>query len=156
LLAIVLPTSLVCRADESAVDLPQSVKPVWNLNRAYREVTPSRERVCINGLWRWQPAIDEAVPTNHWGYFKFPGSWPGITDYMQKDHQTFYPDESWKNILRGGVPAAWYQREVVVPTNWIGRRIVLSSEYLNSHALVFVDGKRAGEMRFPAGEVDIT
>ncbi|HEV8541988.1 MAG TPA: hypothetical protein VGR78_06335, partial [Verrucomicrobiae bacterium] len=30
------------------------------------------------------------------------------------------------------------------------------TDYLNSFAAVFVDGKKAGEMRFPAGEVDLT
>ncbi len=29
-------------------------------------------------------------------------------------------------------------------------------EYLNSYAVVYVDGKKAGEIRFPGGEVDIT
>src|SRR5204862_1952923 len=115
----------------------------------------SRERICINGLWRWQPAGDESLPTNHWGYFKVPGSWPGITDYMQKDSQMVYTHESWQAMPLGAITAAWYQREIVVPTNWIGRRIVLSTEYLNSHAVVYVDGKRAGELRFPAGEVDL-
>jgi beta-galactosidase len=43
----------------SAVQLPPGVKPVWDLAKAYREATPTRGRVCVNGLWRWQPA--EAV-----------------------------------------------------------------------------------------------
>src|SRR6185436_6555280 len=107
---------LVCRADETTIDLPEGVKPVWDFSRAYRETTLSHERICINGFWRWQPANAESLPTNHWGYFKVPGSWPGITDYMQKDSQTPYAHESWKSISFGGVTAAWYQREIVVPT----------------------------------------
>jgi beta-galactosidase/beta-glucuronidase len=109
----------------------------------------SQERICINGLWRWQPANDESLPTNRWGYFKVPGSWPGITDYMQKDSQMLYAHESWKSVSLGNITTAWYQREVVIPTNWVERRIVLSTEYLNSHAVVYVDGKRVGEIRFP-------
>ena len=34
--------------------------------------------------------------------------------------------------------------------------LLSSAEYLNSHAVVYVDGKKAGEMVFPAGEVDLT
>lgn len=66
--------------------LPPGVKVIWDIDKAYRETTETRERVCINGLWQWQPAEPEAtqVPTDGWGYFKVPGPWPGITDYMQK------------------------------------------------------------------------
>src|SRR5205823_3135304 len=52
--------------------------------------------------------------------------------------------------------AAWYEREITVPAGWAGRRIALSAEYLNSFAVVYVDGKKAGEVRFPAGEADLT
>src|SRR6185295_18063114 len=42
------------------------------------------------------------------------------------------------------------------PADWDGRRIALSIEYLNSFATVFIDGKKAGEFRFPGGELDLT
>jgi hypothetical protein len=31
-----------------------------------------------------------AWPGGDWGYFKVPGCWPGVTDYMQKDSQAVY------------------------------------------------------------------
>ena len=43
-----------------------------------------------------------------------------------------------------------------MPKEWAGRRIAVTAEYLNSRAVVYVDGKKAGEMLFPAGEVDLT
>ena len=138
--------------------LPQGAKAVWDLGKAYREATPTRERVCVNGLWRWQPAdaAAEAVPTAGWGYFKVPGSWPGITDYMQKDSQTVYAHPSWKDRNLSEVTAAWYQREITVPPQWSGRRITLHVEYLNSFATVYVDGNKAGDIWFPWGDVDLT
>ncbi len=138
--------------------LPPGVQVVWELDRAFREVTPTRERICLNGLWRWQPASPaaEAVPTNRWGFFKVPGSWPGITDYMQKDSQTVHAHPAWQDIRLREVTAAWYQREFTVPAGWGGRRLVLSAEYLHSFATVFVDGRRVGELHFPAGELDLT
>jgi hypothetical protein len=89
-------------ADASATTLPAGVKAVWDLGKAFHETTPTRERICINGLWQWQPAGKKAeqVPADNWGYFKVPGNWPGITDYMQEDTQTIYPDPSWKSLLR--------------------------------------------------------
>jgi hypothetical protein len=96
------------------------------------------------------------VPAGAWGFFKVPGFWPGHTSYIQEDCQTLFTHPSWKNANLPGITAAWYQREFTVPRKWTGRRIALSVEYLNSFAVVFVDGKKAGEIRFPAGEVDLT
>ncbi len=143
---------------EEAVQLPTGVTAVWDLGKAYRETTSTQERMCINGLWRWQPAREEAeaVPTGNWGWFKVPGAWPGITDYMQKDSQTLYQHPSWQNANLRDVNAAWCEREIKIPESWAGRRIAVYTEYLNSYAAVFVDGKKVGEILFPGGEVDVT
>jgi len=143
---------------EGGAPLPAGVKVVWDSSKSYRETTLTRERVCLNGLWRWQPAEAQAdkVPAGSWGYFKVPGSWPGISDYMQKDSQTVFAHPDWKERKLGSLNAAWYQREFIVPREWAGRHIAISAEYLNSYAAVFVDGKKAGEIRFPAGELDLT
>ena len=95
------------------------------------------------------------MPDDNWGYFKVPGCWPGITDYMQKDCQTLYVRPDWKDEDLRGLTMAWYQREITIPSQWAGRRIALYAEYVNSYAVVYVDGKKAGEIRFPWGEVDL-
>lgn len=144
--------------DSPAVRLPAGVEAVWEVGKAFRETTPTRERLCINGLWQWQPADpqSEQVPSQNWGYFKVPGPWPGITDYMQKDCQTVWAHPSWQDRNLRELTAAWYQREITIPAGWEGRRITLAAEYLNSYAVVFVDGQKVGEMRFPRGEVELT
>jgi beta-galactosidase len=138
--------------------LPSGVKAVWDLETAQREATPTRERVCLNGLWRWQPAKEgaDAVPEDRWGFFKTPGFWPGRSSYDQEDGQTLYPHPSWKSQNLGAVTTAWYQREITIPGDWGGRRVALRAEYVNSYAIAFVDGKKVGEIRFPAGETDLT
>jgi hypothetical protein len=138
--------------------LPPGVKAVWDLDKAFREKTPTRERVCLNGFWRWQPGKDlaDAVPADGWGYYKVPGFWPGINNYIQEDCQTLHVHPSWKDADLRGLTAAWYQREFTVPDDWTGRRIALRLENVNSYAIVYVDGKRAGEIRFPSGEADLT
>lgn len=140
--------------------LPEGVEPVWDLSKAHHEGTPTRERICINGLWRWQPASNAAdeVPADGWGYFKVPGCWPGITNYMQKDFQTVYVHPKWKDVNLRDITAAWYQREIAVPADWAAKRgrIAVSAKYLNSYAAVYIDGKKIGELLFPAGEVDLT
>ena len=158
LLSVVVSIDSSVVAGESAVALPPGVKAVWDLSKAYRQTTPTRERICINGLWLWQPAEakSDEVPAENWGYFKVPGCWPGITDYMQKDSQTVYAHPSWSNRRLRDVTAAWYEREIAIPAHWAGQRIVIQIEYLNSYAAVYVNAKKAGETQFPGGEVDLT
>ena len=159
--AVIASPSCQLRADEFAAPLPAGVTAVWDLDKSYRETTPTRDRICLNGLCRWQPAQaatpkEPQPPTGSWGYFKVPGAWPGISDYMQKDSQTLYRHPGWHDAPLGSLRAAWYEREFQVPDSWTGRRVTLSADYVNSIATVFVDGKHAGELRFPGGELDIT
>ncbi|MHC4538443.1 MAG: glycoside hydrolase family 2 protein [Planctomycetota bacterium] len=147
----------MCRGGAS-MRLPEGVRAVWDVGKAYRQSTSKRDRICINGLWRWQPADDDTttVPTEGWGYFKVPGCWPGITDYMQKDCQTVYAHPNWKDRNLRSITSAWYQRQVTVPAEWVGRRITVNVEYLNSYATVYLDGQDVGAIVFPGGELDIT
>jgi hypothetical protein len=159
ILAGVLTVAAVrAAAAQDVVPLPTGVRAVWNMDQAYREQTATREKVCINGLWRWQPALTDAanVPAGGWGFFKVPGCWPGVTDYMQKDFQTVHQHPQWREENLARINAAWYQREIETPATWAGRRIVLQADYVNSYAVVFLDGNRVGEIRFPAGELDLT
>ncbi len=144
--------------DTRVAPLPPGISAAWDPGQAQRESTPTRERRCINGLWRWQPAREAAdrPPEDPWGHFKVPGCWPGITDYMQKDCQTVFAHPDWKDERLASVTAAWYQREITVPREWSGRRIALTVECLNSLATVYVDDKSAGVLRFPGGELDLT
>ncbi len=148
----------IVRGDEFAASLPSGVGAVWDANKAFRETTPTRERICINGLWRWQPADAEPKqpPAGGWGFFKVPGSWPGIANYMQKDSQTVFSHPNWKDQRLSEVSAAWHEREITIPAEWKDRRVAVSAEYLNSFAVAYVDGKRAGELHFPGGELDLT
>jgi hypothetical protein len=145
-------------AAQTEVALPNGVKAVWDLDLAFREETPTRERVCLNGLWRWQPAttVETSVPPGNWGFFKVPGAWPGISEFARKESQRAYPNQNWNERDLSKVTKAWYQREFTAPGDWTGRRIALTIEYLNSLGTVFVDGKRIGKLHFPAGELDLT
>jgi beta-galactosidase len=146
------------RQDLTEAKLPEGVKAVWDIEKAYRQSTSTRERICINGLWRWQPADEETntVPVEKWGYFKAPGCWPGITDYMQKDSQRVFTHPSWDGRNLRSITMAWYQREITIPRSWAGRRITVQTEYLNSFATVYLDSRNAGDIIFPGGELDIT
>jgi beta-galactosidase len=156
--SILVPSCAAAAQDPPTVALPAGVRAVWDAAKGFQESTPTRERLCINGLWRWQPASDNAreVPAAAWGYYKVPGPWPGIEDYLQSDYQTLYPDPSWTNTNLGQVRSAWYQRTISIPNDWAGRRTALQADYVNSYAAIYIDGRQVGELRFPAGSVDIS
>ncbi|NIS54219.1 MAG: hypothetical protein GWN67_25860, partial [Phycisphaerae bacterium] len=105
----------ICQ-DRAVAPLPKGVSAVWDIEKAYRRSTPSRERICINGLWQWQPAGEDTntVPSEKWGYFKVPGCWPGITNYMQKDCQTVHAHPNWKDRNLSSITRAWYQRQITI------------------------------------------
>ena len=164
---VAIVTSVGVCQDQPAVALPEGVKAVWDLSKAYRETTPTRERICINGLWRWQPAASatDQPPTENWGYVKVPGPWPGGAQGGRAGGgqggrggggQTGYPHPNWKSAGLSGGNTAWYQREIDVPNEWGGRRITVTAECVYSRAIVYLDGKKVGEMLYPWGEVDLT
>ncbi len=140
--------------------LPEGVVAVWDVAKAYRETTPTRERICINGLWRFKPSAgdEEPVPPpgTGWGYFKVPGTWPlGAGRRETGPSQRIFAPEGWSETL-ADVDAAWYEREIAVPQEWHGRRIAVQAAWVNSYAQVFVDGVKAGDIVFPGGEADVT
>lgn len=154
----VVATTRASAAENLATSLPNGVQAVWDMSKAFHETTTTRERICLNGLWQWQPTEGKSdeVPAASWGWFKVPGCWPGITDYMQKDCQTVFAHPKWAGQDYGKLSAAWYQRKLTIPENWAGRRVSFRADYLNSFAALFLDGKRVGEVHFPGGELDIT
>jgi hypothetical protein len=89
----------------------------------------NRGRISLNGVWRWKPEGAAG-----WRSLAIPESWPREVK----------------------AAAARYEREITVPAEWSGLRITLSADCINSYAAVYVDSVKAGEMRYPSGEVDLT
>jgi hypothetical protein len=150
---------------QDAVELPAGVTAEWNLEKAFRETTPTRERICINGLWRWQPAPQEqkkpapgetlaaaTPPSGKWGYFKVPGSWPGAHGQSAQETQRCYrhPGSAQNEQV------CWYQREINLPANWKNREVFIDINWLQSIANVYLDGKMIGTVGYPGGKLDIS
>lgn len=130
---------------------------------AWRQTTPTRERVCLSGLWRFRPVQPgEAVasvppPGDCWGWFKVPGMWP---------HGEWMPESGVQQVWLApwleererirDVEQAWYKRRFAVPDAWAGRRLTLTFTMLQTHAQAFVDGRPCGEVWYPGGELDLT
>ncbi len=75
-LVAILLARCVSAQKRAGVHLADGVKAVWNVGKAFREATLTRERISINGLWRWRPAADEqTLPDGRMGYLRVPSVW---------------------------------------------------------------------------------
>jgi len=116
-------------------------------------VPAARSELTLNGSWRFQPASGaasrEPVPAA-WGAIAVPGNWKDgkvVTAGTGETWAAWKPDEA---------PAAWYERTIAIPAEWSGRAVVLDIDRVSTDAVVYVDGKPAGDVRWPAGRVDLT
>jgi len=136
-----------------------AVGAIDTLEDAWRCTTPSRERISLNGLWHFRPVLPGEEVTaqpppagSGWGYFKVPGAWP-----VKENGMRFFLSPLTSAALdMEKLNSAWYRREIEVPAGWAGRKIVLSSDMLQSCAKIFVDGKPAAELYYPGGDADLT
>ena len=99
--------------DQSVCRCPRGVKAVWDPAKARHETTPTRERLCINGLWRWQPAAEGArrCPTAGWGYHQVPASGPAARTTCTTTTRSF-TSPKWNNTKLSQV-----QRRLVPETH---------------------------------------
>ena len=142
--------------------LPTEAKQVWDMTQAWRRVSPTRERICINGLWAFRPVIQEdgdalPKPGDCWGWFKVPGIWPSSDMATNQAAQNVLL-APWLEEEREArnVDEAWYKRDIVTPKTWTGRRVLIDFTMVQSHARVLIDGRDAGEVWFPGGQLDVT
>ncbi|WP_303056023.1 glycoside hydrolase family 2 TIM barrel-domain containing protein [Victivallis vadensis] len=137
---------------------------VFSLNDAWRLSTPTREQISLNGLWQFRPCIQKedsaAVPAQDtgWGWFKVPGHWPGTLRNNSRlgSATPFYLSSYIRRKMPRTLYSAWYRRVIAIPGDWRGRRILLKLDLVQSKAAVRIDGKSAGVLFFPGGELDVS
>lgn len=96
--------------------------------------TETRERVKLDGLWRF--ALDDSGTPDPWS-----GPLPGTLEApVPASYNDLFTDET----IRGHVGWAWYQRRVRVPRGWNGTATALYFESVTHQAAVYVDGHLAG------------
>jgi hypothetical protein len=90
----------------------------------------SRETISLDGRWSFDPDPDEqleaaARPVGQ--PIAVPGCWEAQSD-------------AWR-----GLTTAWYRRPFTVPAEWSGSRVEIAFGAVMYHALVYVNGRLAGE-----------
>ena len=131
---------------------------------------PYRDEICLNGSWQFMPVTfakgftpDEVkspkLPTTgSWEKtpVKVPSPWNvnGFEPDGGGDFRSYpsYP-EQWKNVKAG-----WLKKEMKVPAEWAGNRIVLHFEAVAGYAKVFVNGQLVGDHfdTFLPFDIDVT
>jgi len=124
------------------------------------ELSATRGRQVLNGIWRFMPATGASLdePQGGWGAVRVPGAWhrdgwaaPLLDGVVVKGASA-----PWGAVPLAELARAWYEREIAVPQEWAGREIVLALERVSTDAVVYVDGKQCGSVSWPRGEVVLT
>ena len=121
------------------------------------ELAPQRGEVVLNGPWQFAPAVGkpESVSGRGWGMIWVPGTWskpgklPGLVARGEGAAWTAFGDG--RSTVR-----AWLRRPVRIPRTWTGRAVLLDFERVSTDAVVRVNGKVCGRVRWPEGTVEIT
>ncbi len=132
---------------------------LFRLEDAARIRTAFREKVSLNGLWRFRPVFEASEerrpPRDGWGWFKVPAAWPDLSNPLN-DHVFYLPARESAALRKQALRLGWYERDFTIPADWKGRRIKLEFDLVQGVALFFLDGVPAGSLTFPGGELDIT
>ena len=102
------------------------------------------------------PAAPGITPPtdDRWGFLKVPGSW-NSRHWSWRGRVHWHPEDAARtrgHTLRFG----WFERELTVPKDWDGRRILLQLDRISTDARVYCDGIEVGSVGYMGGRVDIT
>src|SRR5688500_7565310 len=100
--------------------------------------TPTRERLSLDGLWRFCLGRDGAGHRSGWEN----GVPPDAREMpVPASYNDVFPDASY----RDHVGEVWYENSVLLPRSWADERIVLRFGSATHRAVVWVNGRRVVE-----------
>jgi len=99
----------------------------------------------LAGEWRFALDPYDVGVRDAWAHTRLGDTiaLPGSTDEAHKGHRTVGAAVGRLTRLYEYVGPAWYQRDVTVPADWAGKRIVLFLERCHWETQAFVDGTPA-------------
>ncbi|MCL1920091.1 MAG: hypothetical protein FWG50_03285 [Kiritimatiellaeota bacterium] len=161
--ALSLKVSRVRAMRPANAPLPDGApQDVWGLGDAWRQATPTRERICLNGLWQFRPVLTNEVPDSPpgaddcWGWCKIPAVWPNQWEGDTAPQRIWLAPWLEENVENAHVfEQAWYKRKITVPESFKDKRVALDFTMLQTHAKVFIDGQHIGEVWYPGGEIGL-
>jgi beta-galactosidase len=139
---------------------PWVAPELTSLHRLPMHSLPHGDRVELGGNWRFQLLqAPDAKPGTEWGEITVPGCWTmqGFGDVPQYTNVQM-PFAGVPPDVPDDNPTGLYERDVDVPADWAGRRIVLHVGAAESVLLVRVNGRDVGLSKDShlAAEFDVT
>lgn len=154
-------TPIIPSTNSADAALPAGAKLFWD-DEPVETQSATRSTICLNGLWKFSPAQSAEPPKNGYGYIWVPGAWhnkigtlPGIASFATGPEWKELPAQH-NAAAWGQVGRAWYRRTLLIPAAWNGRQVFLNFNRVCTDAEIFINGKPAGRVIWPWGEVDIT
>lgn len=134
------------------VSVPQDLSGVWwfmldrgdeGVNQQWFSIRQPRGFIRLPGVLQAQNQGDDITTKTPWVLSLYDRFW-----YLRED----YKDYTEKNVKvpflsqppRHYLGVAWYQREINIPANWAGRRVVLTLERPHWETTVWLDNKKIG------------
>jgi beta-galactosidase len=128
--------------------------PAWG-TEPVKVRSSKRARVSLNGAWKFSPHTGSGqanvAPEKGWGYMPVPGNWRRNGELLAKG-----TGPQWTDYNRTTLSAAWYERSFKIPADWDGQHISIDFERISTDATFWINGKPAGTINWPEGELDIT
>lgn len=115
----------------------EGIKGKW-----YAAVLP--ETVTLPGSMAENLKGDDVTLKTKWTGSIYDSSYyfnPRLEKYRKPGNLKF---PFWLTPAKHYVGAAWYQKDITIPVNWKGKRVVLSLEYPHSETQVWIDEVRIG------------
>lgn len=106
----------------------------------------------LNGAWEYMGGPDKANPTQN---LSQPPEFPLRPEHIKVP---FAPESYLSGIMRKQEINMWYRRNISIPEDWSGKRVLLHFDAASCESAVFVNGHPVGthEGSFDAFEIDIT
>lgn len=162
----ILPHGADEKEDGCDLSIAEGMHLYWG-EEPVENQTRTRDTVCLNGWWGFRPVVETgeddvrklraSPPMQGWGWMRIPGNY-GPDTWPATPRTEIVPGLAavWKRFDNGKVNLAWFRRRIVVPETWAGRAILVDLRRVATDAKVFIDGREAGLVDWPYGEVDVT
>ena len=160
--AILISVSFAIAKEAKVIDVSR-----FNVEMKITPPSATRTKTSLNGMWDFYPlsgvteykAPEKVVDEAKWEKIIVPSDWKATTLGYGKDTKPWHVNRNMGYPPRWNeCGAAWYRRDLVVPNEMKGSRVVLDFKGVNHYIWVYLNGKFAGEHEggWTPFQIDIT
>ncbi|MBN2440625.1 MAG: hypothetical protein JXJ04_04750, partial [Spirochaetales bacterium] len=118
---------------------------LWSFSDAWKETTATREKICLHGMWRFQPALNggAAPPDSQSTYYsKVPGRWLSVMYYQtfNRVNDQLFPVASINQKELFSYFDGWYTRYLEIPPEIMNKTTLITIDYIGaSSSKIFIN-----------------